>query len=130
MLLIGALAFVVAITTYSTWWHHRLARREYAHSKGCYVELETAKLLPRERTRLDPFDAEDQAAVYLWNGQYHGSWLGWRPDAIRQDFDRASRSYRARYASNASPTKEPDLLHDVGRCFRDEWAAHGEIFNP
>jgi hypothetical protein len=130
MLLIAALSISLLATMYLDWWFHRLGEREYVHARGCYVQLKAVKRLPREQTRLDPFDVEEQAGIYRWTGEKHGAWLGWGEDAMRRDFERATRSYLARHAGSNSPRATAALLGDVGRCFRDEWEPHGEILNP
>jgi hypothetical protein len=129
-LLLAALTVAVLATVYLDWWFHRLGEREYVHARGCYAQLKAAKLLPRGQTRLDPYEVEEQAGIYLFVAEKHGAWLGWDQDPIRRDFDRATRSYRARHAGDTSPRATAALLGDVRRCFNDEWEPHGEILNP
>jgi hypothetical protein len=130
MLVIAALSMSLLATMYLDWFFHRLGEREYIHARGCFERLETAKLLPRERTRLDPSVVERQAGIYMRVGERHGPWWGLGQAAIRNDFERARRSYLAGHAGNSSPQATAALLEDVRRCFNDEWEPHGDLLNP
>jgi hypothetical protein len=130
MLLIAALSISIFATMYLDWFFHRLGEREYVHARGCYERLTAVNLLPREQTRLDPYVVEHQAGIYFRNGERHGPWWGLSQNTIRNDFERARRSYLAGHAGNTSPGATAALLEEVRRCFNDEWEPHGDFLNP
>lgn len=131
-LLLFSLSFAALVTLYTNWWYHRLGSREYAHARGCYAQLETARRLFRGEA-IDPYRIQNQADIYLWNGQKHGAWIGVSRDGARQDFERALNVYFNRYtaaSAPAAPRITPALLHALDRCFADDWPAHGDFLNP
>jgi hypothetical protein len=130
MLLIAALSMSIFATMYLDWFFHRLGEREYVHARGCYARLAAVNLLPREQSRLEPYAVEHQAANYSLVGEQHGPWWGLSQATIRNDFERARRSYLAVHAGNNSPQATAALLEEVRRCFNDEWEPHGDFLNP
>jgi hypothetical protein len=121
------------LVSYFGWWHHRLATREYAHSKGCYAQLETADRVPRLETKLALGNPGYQAALYLSNAELHGAMLGMRREVVDEEFSRAATAYFKSYAdlpTTAAKTRDGPLLNDLIRCADDDWAPHGQLLNP
>lgn len=128
-------SFAVAVIAvgYAGWWNHRLDSREYAHSKLCYAQLETADLTPRLNGNFVPGYLRNRAARYLSVAEEHGARLGMATNAMDRDLARSAAAYYDSYSALPGATAERrqrPLLDDVERCANDEWAAHGEIFNP
>ena len=128
-----SLVLAAIVVTYFGWWHHRLAAREYAHSKGCYAELETADRVPTLDAKFAPGELGYHAALYLSNAELHGGMLGMRREAIDADLPRAAAAYFKSYSKPpiaAAERRDSALLDDVLRCVNDDWAPHVEILNP
>ena len=59
--------------------------------------------------------------------------IGISRDAAHRDFERAVAVYFNRYTAASAPGAphiSPALMRELGHCFRDEWATHGDILNP
>ena len=132
-LLLFSLTFAALVTLYTNWWFHRLGSREYAHARGCYVQLQTARRLSHGQAGVDPYQIVDRATVYVRNGEMYGAWIGIDREAVHRDFERALTIYFNRYTAASAPVAPhitPALLRELGRCSRDEWEAHGDLLNP
>jgi len=126
-------AVATAGVIYSAWWHHRLASREYWHSRLCYVQLQTAIHLPRFEASFAPGGIGYHARLSLTVAETHGAMLGMRQEAVDSDLAQAAAAYFHSYAGLTGVQAERAngaLLNQIVRCVNDDWARHGEILNP
>ena len=73
-----SLALTTLVVTYFSWRNHHLLSREYAHSKTCYSQLETADRLPRFGANFAPGYLRYVATGFLSVAEEHGAKLGMR----------------------------------------------------
>lgn len=128
-----AFALATFVVTYCSWWNHRLASREYAHSKGCYAQLQTADRVPGLGAKFAPAYLQYKSASYLGVAEEHGAKLGMRRGAVDQDLRQAAAADLTSYARLTPAAAERTgrvLTDDVTRCANDDWAPHGELLNP
>ena len=133
VLLAISFALAIVLVAYPAWWKHRLASREYEHSKTCYAQLETADRLTGFDAKFAPGYVEFKQARYLAVAEEHGAMLGMRRDAIDRDLGRTAAAFFKSYSAltpAAAQRNRPALLSDLTRCLNDDWAPHGEILNP
>lgn len=123
-----SLALGILLVAYPGWWHHRLASREYAHSRICYAQLRTADRVPELQAKFAPGYLRYDAGLYLSTAEEHGAMLGIAKEGTDRDLSAAAAAYFSAYSAQA--TDRRSLLNDVTRCLNDEWAPHGEILNP
>lgn len=122
-------ALGVLLVAYPGWWHHRLASREYAHSRVCYAQLRAADRVPELQANFAPGYLQYEAALYLSIAEEHGAMLGTAKDAVDRDLSEAAASFSSSASAHERRGRSA-LLTGVTECLDDDWAAHGEIANP
>lgn len=128
-----AFALATFVVTYCSWWNHRLASREYAHSKGCYAQLQTAARVPGLGATFAPGYLQYKAAAYASVAEEHGAKLGMRREAVDRDLRQAAVADVTSYVRLNPAAAERNgrvLMVKVIRCTNDDWAPHGELLNP
>ena len=133
MVVVVSLALGALVTIYHNWWIHRLASREYAHSRICYAQMETALHLQTLPNKFDVLGLERSAISYQDVAERHGAMLGISKAAIDTDLAQQKVIFWDRYSGMTAKRdgrQLTDFFADVTRCLNDDWAPHGEIFNP
>ena len=128
-----AFALTTLVVTYFSWWNHRLASREYAHSKTCFAQLQTADRVAGLGANFAPGYLRYVATRYMSTAEERGAKLGMRQGAISQDLRQAAAAYFKAYPALTPAAAQPSrnaFLSDIVQCANDDWAPHGEIVNP
>ncbi|WP_223031890.1 hypothetical protein [Hephaestia mangrovi] len=131
--LLLALSIAFALNLYWTWWYHRLGAREVARATTCYALLSATHRLPGYEANAGVGRIEPGRASYMRVAIEHGAWIGVSAPNVRAMLAGKRSSFEVTYAALARQRDWRGVslaFVDMQHCLNDQWAPHGEMFNP
>lgn len=132
-ILLAAIMAAALVNLYSYWFVHRLARREIAHATECYGRVSASQNLAGSDKKFDYLVLETFAKDARIVAIEHAKWINSDIPIVYENLAKSEVYYAALY-SHLSSRHETDRINEqmvqIDRCLKDQWAPHGEIFNP